>query len=239
MQNSAIEVNENSLRAFATEIQMELSGGEVSDDSAYSLPHIELAIIHEWGRLVKIEDDQNERRGVSPSSSRLKTFPCLKLEDADDMYCKYSNDSTRLKKVKLPKMIEFKKEPYITFVGRMDSGVKFMRSSNINSMRANAKILQMPQYFVQGDGIYVLLPRKYHLMCDVTVIGIPESPIDTNTELCHDIYMEEWNCPEYMKAEIKRQVHAVFGNMILTTAPNLDTKNNSAHGNETHNSRTP
>lgn len=237
MESPTIEINENSLRAFAVEIQKELSGGEVSDDSPYSLEHIELAIIHEWGRLVKLEDDLNERRGIPPSSSRIKTFPCLKLEDADDMYCRYTDDSSRLRKVEIPKMIEYKREPYITFVGRLDSDVKFIRASSINGMRATSKVLPNPQYFIQGNSVYVFLPRKYNLMCDITVMGIPENPLNTNDESCTDIFMEEWDCPEAMKAEIKRQVHAVFGNTIIATAPNLDRKNNTSPSNEVNNSK--
>lgn len=232
-------VSDKSLYALAFEIKKELSGGGLtSDDNDFSIRHIEASIRHEWANLVKQEDELNERKGIPPSADRVKSFSCLKLEDNSDFSCKCTKYGGRFKKVTIPKMVNFKGTPVISFVGIMESGLKFIPVKDILTMNATSGLIKTPQYFHAGDSLYISLSKEYSLLCEIMVMGVPEDPTDEG-DMCFDIFSAEWDCPEYMKARIKANVMAGMGRNVLTTLPNYDFRNNANPTNQFVTSRTP
>ena len=232
------KVSDLSLRGMSYEIRGILSGGRASDDNPIPLRLIDRAIKDTYSALVKQEDDIKEQKGEALDAQRVQPFPCLKLENNNDFYCACTKTGGSFKKVRLPKFIQSKGYPYISYLGNTDMDLEFMPAMGIQDLNARIPFSGKPGYFVAGSNAYVALPKDYALMCEVTVLGIPEDPLATSGP-CFDIWSSEWNITGYMRARVKQEVLAYLGNVILTTGQNRDLRNNSQSGNQFVTIQTP
>jgi len=222
----------NSLRALATEVQLELNGGKVTDDTNYSLRHIESEILHVHGIVQKELDERDEAMGILPSDARLRIFKCKKLVETDDFYCKCTDPDKKgvFKKVVLPKLYEYKNQSFIKYFGNTHMSVNFTPVSNISQMNILPTLTKRPAFFMIENTAYVSIPLKFALICEVTVIGIPENPNETDGK-CFDPWSQAWNVDRYVKGIVKDRVLKRLGNNMLTTSQNVDNRNNAQDGN--------
>ena len=224
-------VIKGSLRAMAYEIRNGISGGIASDDSKYSLRLIENEIKHQLGLAQKEEDVANEILGISPSTQRVQVFSCLPMKETKDFSCKCTSKGGKFKKVTLPKMLQYRGQSYITFMGNTDTDLSFVPANNIQYLNSNVGFIKKPMYFLAGNAAYVSLPPDFSVMCEATVMGIPDDPSETNG-LCFDVWQKDWNVPEYMKAIVKARVMQIFAPALVNSGQNRDIRNNASEGNE-------
>lgn len=224
------KVSPNSQRALAIEIRNEMSGGIAVDDSKYSIRHIESEIRHVHGQVQYEIDKQNEREGILPDSARERIFPCLKLEDTKDFYCKCTDSDGKFKKVVLPVLYKWRNQSFISYFGNTEMSTNFVPTDNVFQMNALPILTKRPAFFMINNIAYVSLPKKFALACEVTVIAIPANPNETNGK-CFDPWNTNWNIDEYIKATIKNRVKYNFSQLLLQTAQNPDFRNNANDGN--------
>lgn len=225
-------VSKNSLRALAFEIKSQISGGIVSDDSVYSIRLIESEIKHQAGLAQKEEDLANEILGILPNAQRVVTYPCIPLKDTKDFHCKCTNSGGKFKKAVLPaKLLQWRGQSYIKYLGNTDMDMPFTPMANIGDMNATEGMTKKPTYFLSGNAIYVSLPKDKSLMCEITVLGVPDSSTDSNG-LCFDVWSQEWTIPEYMKAIVKARVLQALVPTMVSSNQNRDLRNNSQDGNQ-------
>lgn len=225
------KVSPKSLRAFAIEIRNEMSGGQPTDDSRFSIRHIESEIKHLQGQVQKEIDLANELIGIMPDAQRIQIYPCIELEETNDFYCKCTKSGGRFLKVKLPSFYEWRGAPYMTYLGTVDMETPFVPMAGLSALNAFGEAIKKPSYFVTNRAAYVALPPRFALVCEVTVMGIPEDPTET-TGRCFDVWNEKWPIQEYIKAAIKDRLRRSFANIMLTTSQSPDIINNAQHGNQ-------
>ncbi|MCE7039230.1 hypothetical protein [Dyadobacter sp. CY312] len=231
-------VSKGSLRALAYEIKNEMSGGITTDDNVYPIRLIESEIKHQYGLAQWEEDKLNMALGIEPNAQRVQIFPCIPLKDNTDFYCKCTKTGGKFKKATLPKMMEWRGQSYIKYVGNTDMDLPFTTTNNIQEINATDSVLTKPSYFLSGNNLYVRLPTDYKAMCEITVMGIPESPTNSNG-LCFDVWNAEWNVAEYMKSIIKAKVKQQFTPLLLNTTQMRDLRGNSQDGNQFVTTQTP
>lgn len=232
--------NPDSLRAMAYSVRNQLSGGSAVDDSPYSIRLLEHKIKHMVNLVQKMEDEKNELLGIAPNETRTQIFPCIQLADTTDFNCKCTNPKVggSFKKAKIPTMYEWRGQPYLSYVGNTDMDVEFVPMQSINALNAYASEMIYPSYFLANGSIYVSLPKKFKTMCAVTVMGIPEDLTATNG-LCFDPWSSGWKIPSHIKAMAEERVLQSFGQLLLPTTPNKDSRNNGTSGNVFVTSKTP
>ena len=225
------KVSAKSFRAFAIEIRNEMSGGTATDDSRFSIRHIESEIKHVYGEVQKQIDFTNELFGIKPDQQRATVYPCIDLVDSTDFYCKCTKTGGKFKKAKLPQFYEWKGQPFIDYLGGTNLELPFVPMGGISELNAFGNNVNRPSYFLSGKNAYVYLPLDYNLMCQITVSGIPADPTETSG-LCYDVWNENWAVPEYVKAAVKDRVRSSFANIMITTSNQADIRNNAQHGNQ-------
>ncbi|MGG7664047.1 hypothetical protein [Dyadobacter sp. BHUBP1] len=232
------KANPESLRAMAYAVRNELSGGIAVDDNRFSLRQIETSLRHMAVRVQKEEDYANELLGIMPSPARSQVFACIPLTDSTDFDCKCTHSGARLRKAVLPKMYQWRGQSFLSYVGATSMELSFIPVQSIFELNALAGEVEKPLYFSTGSALYVLLPSKYVLICQVTVIGIPEDPTATSGS-CFDVWSEDWPVPAHIKAITKDRVLQSLGNNLLATVPQRDIRNNANHGNQFVTTTTP
>lgn len=225
------KVSKDSLRALAYEIRNEMSGGIAVDDSRFSIRHIENEIKHIHAQVQKEIDELNEREGVLPDHARKKIFPCIPLVDTNDFYCKCTKTGGRFKKAILPKLYKWKNQSFIEYLGNTDMDFNFTPADGIFELNALPILAKRPAYTIIDDAAYVSLPEKDSLMCELTMIGIPEDPNATSGR-CFDVWSENWNVDRHIKSIVKERAMMRLGNNLLKTSPNMDIRNNAQDGNQ-------
>jgi len=225
------KTNPESLRGMAYAIRNEMSGGIAVDDNRFSIRQIETEIRHTAALIQKQEDIANEILGITPSQSRITPFACIVLKDSKDFVCKCTKSGGRFKSATIPAMYEWRSQPFITYVGNSDLNMEFVPMTSIQEINATSDQINKPVYFILGSKIYVSLPKKYALMCEVTVIGIPEDPTATNGK-CFDVWNIGWNAPGHIKQLTKERVMQSLGGNLLQTAQGRDVRNNGNAGNQ-------
>lgn len=220
-----------SIRGMAYAIRNELSGGIAVDDNRFSIRQIEMEIRHTAALLQKQEDLANELLGIVPSESRAAPFACIPLKDSSEFTCKCTKSGGRFKSATIPKMYEYRGHAFIMYVGNTDLDMEFIPVTSILEINAYGDHVNKPTYFMLGNKIYVALPKKYALMCELTVIGIPEDPTATAGK-CFDVWNIAWNAPGHIKALTKERVMQSFGSTILQTSQGRDIRNNAQAGNQ-------
>lgn len=231
-------VIKGSLRAMAYEIKNQMSGGITSDDNVYSIRLIESEIKHQLGLAQWEEDKLNQALGIEPNAQRIQVFPCIPLIDNKDFYCKCTKTGGKFKKAVLPAMMQWRGQSYIKYVGNTDMDLPFTPMSNIQEINATDGMVSKPTYFLSGNNVYVSLPTNFKGMCEITVMGIPESPTETNG-LCFDVWNTEWNVPEYLKAIVKSRVMERFVPSLVNTNQMRDLRSNSQDANQFVTTQTP
>lgn len=222
--------DDGSLRGFALKIRAKLVGGEPTDDNKYPVRLIEKEIRDKYYLAQKQEDEYKESRGDKPSDQRKHPFPCLKLEDSSDFFCKCTGSGGKFKRVKLPKFIEWQGASYISYLGNTDMDIPFSFTENVSKMNAQISFVNRPMYFIAGEYAYVGLPFGFEGICQVTVIGIPEDPMATSGP-CFDIWSTKWNIPGYLRAIVEQNVIQAL-NPMIATSQGADIRNNSQFGNQ-------
>jgi len=233
------KVSNTSLRALAYEIKNQISGGITTDDSVYSIRLIESEIKHQAGLAQKEEDLANEILGILPNAQRVVTYPCIPLTDTNDFYCKCTQSGGKFKKAVLPvKLLQWRGQSYINYLGNTDMDMSFTPMINISEINATDGMIKKPTYFLSGNAIYVRLPKDMALMCEITVLAIPDSTTDSNG-LCFDVWSQEWTIPEYMKAIVKARVLQALVPTMVATNQGRDIRNNAQDGNQFATTLTP
>lgn len=226
------KASEWSLRGWAMKIRAKLSGGQVSDDNAYPLRLIENEIKNSYALAQKQEDEIKEAQGVLPSDQRLVPFPCIPLKDSSDFTCKCSGSGGSFKVAALPKFIQWQSKSFISYLGNTDMDLPFFQFGSIQQMNAQLDFLDRPGYFLSGSNAYIGLPKKYKMICEITVLGIPEDPTDADGPLCYDVWAEDWQVSNYMRAIVEGMVIQNLAQSLVATFPSRDQRNNSSPGNE-------
>lgn len=222
--------DDGSLRAFAIKIIAKLSGLRTTDDNPFPVRLVEKEIRDHLYLATKQEDEILEARGEKPNDQRLAPFPCLKMVESTDFFCKCTRSGGRFLKVALPKFIHWQGSSYITYLGNTELSLPFVPTKGITAINAQIDYLNKPAYFLAGQNAYIALPAGYEEMCEVTVVGIPEDPLAT-TGPCFDIWSTEWNIPGYMRAIVEQRVMEAL-NPALSTMQSSDYRNNSQAGNQ-------
>lgn len=223
---------DTSLRAMSTEVRNLLAGGKASDDFNISLRQIDRAIKDIYSDLIHQEDRQKQSIGEPLDTQRVVNF-CIPLVDNDDFNCVCTQYSGKLKKAQLPKLVQWKGEPYIKFLGNSKRTMEFTPTTGIGQMDAYLLMVDKPAYFVVGNTAYVALPKKYVLICDIGLQGIPVDPMVTSSDkICFDIWSQEWNISDHMRNIVKKQALELFGNPLTTNKQNNDVRNNAQDGNQ-------
>jgi hypothetical protein len=225
------KVEPDSLRAIAQEVLNVLYAGSISFEADIPIRQIENHVLDLWSSIQKLEDDLLERKMKTPNPDRLVTYKCLDLEDTDDFFCKCSTANWSLKKLTLPKMMEYRMKPYITFVGVLDSeGItQFIKANSVQEVSSLSSALKKPIYLTIGAGVYVALPPEYSGLCEVTVIGIPKDPLSSGT-LCFDPWAALPNIDKHFKILIKDKCIEFFSTMVRLKE-NKDILNNANDSN--------
>lgn len=225
------QVSNKSLRAMAIKIRNEMSGGRATDDSRFSIRHIEAEIRHQYGIVQKDLDRENELLDRYPDQNRVQIYACLPLVETTDFYCNCTKSGASFKKVKLPTFYEWKGQPFIQYLGTTDVMTPFIALDSMSAISSYGDSLTKPSFFVANGNAYIYLPKKYALICEVTVMGIPQDPTET-TGRCFDVWNEKWNVSDYVKGLVEDRIRRSFVNLMLTTASNADIVNNAQHGNQ-------
>ena len=225
------KVSPRSLRALATEIRLELSGGIASDDSRFPIRLIESQIRHMYGLVQKEEDVANELLNIHPDTSRVVPYTCRRIVDADDLNCSCTEYGGKLKKVALPSLLQWRGSPYISFIGNTNMSMSFIEFRDIFTLEAMYKEANKPSYFIMGKNAYIYLPDGFDQICEVTIAGIPADPTDTEGK-CFNVWSDDWGIPEYMKAIVKRRVIETQAEILMNTSQGADVRNNAQHGNQ-------
>jgi len=225
------KTNPESLRGMAYAIRNEMSGGSAVDDNRFSLRQIETELRHTAALLQKQEDVANEILGIIPSEARVTPFACLTLNDSKDFNCKCTKSGGRFKSATIPKMYEWRGQPYILYVGNTELSMEFVPMKSIQEINATSDQINKPVYFIIGNKIYVSLPKKYALMCEITVIGIPEDPTATNGK-CFDVWNVGWSAAGHIKQMAKDRVMQSMGGTLIQTSQGRDIRNNAQAGNQ-------
>jgi hypothetical protein len=225
------KVSSGSLRALAYEVKNQISGGIASDDSVFSIRLIESEIKHHLGLAQKEEDVANAILGIEPNVQRVQVFPCIPLKDNADFYCKCTKTGGKFKKAVIPKMMQWRGQSYIKYIGNTDMDVPFTPMTDMQEINATDGMTIKPSYFLSGNNVYVRLPSQYSLMCEITVMGIPDDATEANG-LCFDVWNAAWNVPEYMKAIVKARVMQSLVPTLVNTNQNRDLRNNSQDSNQ-------
>ena len=224
-------ISDTSMRAMSTEIRRELcAGGAVSDDTRLSLRHIEAEIKRETKVVIRLDDDANWVRGILPDNKRHRPLGCIPLRDTTDFDCNCIKQGGSFKKAVLPELYSFRGTRYISYLGSTDLSTPFTKFSDIFGMNAKSSYLDVPSYFLVDNAAYVYLPTQYSLLCDITVIGIPEDPAHTDGN-CFDVFNAKWPVEERLKSLIKERVMQRYGRNVLGTANQQDIRNNGQDGN--------
>jgi|GEM_PF-4161515 len=225
------KTNPESIRGMAYAIRNEISGGIAVDDNRFSIRQIEMEIRHTAALLQKQEDLANEALGILPSEARATPYPCIPMIDSKQFKCKCTKSGGRFKEASIPKMYDWRGHSLIYYVGNTDLDMEFVPLTSIFEINALGEDLNKPTYFILGQKIFVSLPKKYALMCEITVIGVPEDPTATSGK-CFDVWNIAWNAPGHIKALTKERVMQTMGSTFLQTGQSRDIRNNGQAGNQ-------
>lgn len=231
-------VNPGSLRSIAQGLKLEMSGGLATDDNVFPVRLIEARLKERMSYLQHLEDRENERLGIMPNINRTVIYKCLPLIDSDDFYCKCTRTGGKLKKVELPKFLEWRGVSFISYFGNTDMDLSFTPALSIAHMNSLELVINRPKYFLAGQNAYVSLPADYALMCEVTVTGIPEDATATSGP-CFDPWSTDWKVPEHLKAIAIDQVRSTFVPTIVQTEQVMDVRNNANTDNDFITTQTP
>ena len=219
----------------AYEIINEIRGGITTDDDDISVRQIMRAIDTEYASVLQEDLDRRQREGLEINRQLYQTYSCLELED-DNKNCGCGASICGIKKVAIPKFIQYGGKPAIGFFGT-DQGLQFSYAVNISDARTKAAPQvygsTRPSYYIEGDYAYVVLPPKIKSLCSVTISGIPEVPSSTTGENCFDIWSSEYPIAGYLWSEVKRRVMGKDGNALITSSQVRDNLNNANSGNVT------
>lgn len=231
MANLSAKSSDKSLRGMAIEIKNILSGGISSDDNTMSVRLIERSIKDKYAEVMKEEDELKERKGEKLDAQRVIPFPCIDLIENNDFYCKCTGAGGKFKKAVLPKFIQNKGMPYISYLGTTDMLSEFDIRKDIGDLNAKFGYINKPSYFVAGNTAYVAIPEGWELVCQVTVLGIPVDPLATSGP-CFDVWSQEWNIADHVRSVVKERTIQFLGNPLSVTTQSRDIRNNAQAGNQ-------
>lgn len=225
-------VVEGSMRQLATEIRKDLQGGgQVSDDSRLSLRQIEVLIRRVYDEVVTALDRRDFKEGKQPDPRRITKLGCYPLVDATSFSCGCTQFSWSAKEITLPRLYAWRGVPYISYLGFADMITPFVRVDSVGLLNSHASLSAKPAFTIVSDKAYMVIPDRYALICDVVLFGIPEDPTKTESNLCFDVWAQDWAVSPAIKEQIRNIIIERWGKLVIETQGLQDVRNNGSDGN--------
>lgn len=228
--------SKKSIRAFAYEISDVYNAGITKDDSRLSLSQLETFSIREAAAVIKDLALRDKLLGQKPDEALYVTYKCLPIEDDCDYTCNCKDEGGALKSVTLPKMLYINGEPQIAYFGLTDFSLDF-RSVNsiVQGDRLVVGVIGLkvkPMYWISKNKAYIILPKGFELIEDVTIVVIPQDADSGSNETCNDIWINDWDIPSHVKALVWDRVLGKLLPSYMAYKPNRDFRNNNNDGNQ-------
>jgi hypothetical protein len=226
-------LNKKSIRAFAIEMKNIYYSFMPTDDSRFSITQIEEFVKRETSAVIKEKVERNKFLGLDSDDTLFETFACLKLEDSTDYSCKCTENGGSFKVVNLPKMLYVNGSPEINYIGLSDFSEDFSPVSSIAQANKQSSgtigLKTKPMYWISKDKAYIILPKNYSMVCDITIVAIPQSQeeaaVSSGGSPCS--FSEAWSVPDDVKSMVQDRVMGKLLPTIYNMRPNKDYRNNN------------
>lgn len=228
--------SKKSIRAFAYEISDIYHAGITTDDSRLSLSQIETFSIREAAAVIKDLALRDKLLGQKPEEGLYVTYKCLDIENDCDYTCNCQDEGGALRSVTLPKMLYINGDPQISYFGLTDFSLDFRPVNSISEGDQLATgvigLKIKPMYWISKEKAYIILPKGFELIEQVTIVAIPQDADSGSEEACNDIWINDWDIPSHVKSLVWDRVMGKLIPGYNSNKQNVDYRNNNNSGNQ-------